>query len=102
MSIPFTQYLRPHGRKTHVEIDMPWEIEQKAKAIMMANLSFECEELLTGKVSLTISNQEQDLFIEVVPNNEEVVDAVARLVEKGYEYITKTIVDEYFRDPDAN
>ena len=31
MSIPFTQYLRPNGRKRDVEIDMPQEVEDLAK-----------------------------------------------------------------------
>ena len=51
MSIPFTQYLRPDGRKRAVEIDMSKEVEDLAKRFIAAGGRYECEELTTGHAS---------------------------------------------------
>ena len=53
MSILFTQYLRPDGRKRGVEIDMSQEVEDLAKRFIAAGGRYECEELTTGHASLT-------------------------------------------------
>jgi hypothetical protein len=82
MAIPFTQYLRPDGRRAQVEIDMPEEIERKAQQIIAAGYVFEVEHLTTGHASLTIADPSkgEDVAIEVVPNGPAVPDAVERLV----------------------
>ena len=81
-AIHFTQYLRPHGRPVPVFIDRPDEIAAKADAIRARGFQFECEELTTGDVSLTISNDDGDHDIEVVPNGPDVPDAVDRLITR--------------------
>lgn len=78
--VPFTQYLRPNGRRTAVSIDMPNEIARQAAAIIAAGYRFECEELTTGQVSLTIADDDMDYAIEVVMNGPGVPEAVARLI----------------------
>ena len=84
--IPFTQYLRPDGRKVPVFIDRPENISSKAAAIIDAGNRFECEQLMTGQISLTVvgerDGEEQDLDIEVVANNEAVPAAIDRMVER--------------------
>lgn len=84
MSIPFTQYLRPNGRRVEVDIDRPEEIERKAQQIIAAGYVFECEHLSTGHASLTIADpeKEEDVAIEVVMNGPDVPAAVDRLVSK--------------------
>lgn len=88
MPIPFTQYLRPDGRRTPVEIDMPPEIETLAEEVIELGGRFECEHLMTGHASLTVAyrlnGEEQDIAIEVVPNGPEVPDAVGRLVKAAH------------------
>lgn len=81
--IPFTQYLRPGTSFTGckpVAIDRPDHVADKAKQIIAAGYRFECEILTTGEVSLTITDDEADHAIEVVPNGPGMGEAVDRLV----------------------
>lgn len=55
MSIKFTQFLRPDGRKVPVTIDRPEPIEKRAQEIIDAGYRFEIEELTTGQVHMTIT-----------------------------------------------
>ena len=82
MSIAFTQYLRPDGRKRSVTTERPEPIEALARRIVDAGYAFECEELMTGDVSLTITNDEGDADIELVANGPDVPAAVDRLIER--------------------
>jgi hypothetical protein len=82
--IEFTQYLRPTGRPRKVWIERSEPIAQKAQAIQAMGYSFECEELVTGMVSLTISDGEQDVAIELCQNGPEVPATVDRLIEEFY------------------
>lgn len=79
-AVPFTQYLRPDGRKVSVSIERPENIATKAQSIIDRGLRFECEQLIDGSISLTISDDNGDIDIEVVPNGPEVPPAVDRLV----------------------
>jgi len=82
--IPFTQYLRPNGRQELVEIERPPEIEAKAQRIIEAGYRFECEHLGTPPplpdVSVTISNDEGDVAIEICRNGPEVPKAIDRMI----------------------
>jgi hypothetical protein len=82
--IEFTQYLRPNGRRRKVYIKRPAAIVQKANQILALGYCFECEELMTGMVSLTISDGEQDLAIELCRNGPAVPETVDRLIEEFY------------------
>ena len=87
--IPFTQYLRPDGRKVSLEIEAPAEVEAMAKRLMDHGWRFECEVLTTGECSFTIvgedpeTGEEGDLAIETGPNDATVQDMVARLMRSG-------------------
>lgn len=52
----------------------------KANQIHAAGFRFKCEILTTGEVSLTITDDEADHAIEVVPNGPGTGEAVDRLV----------------------
>lgn len=80
--IPFTQYLRPDGKKQLIFIDRPDEIATVAKHVTDKGFRFEAEVLTTGHVSLTVFDPEDevDIAIKVVPNGPEVVEAVDELV----------------------
>jgi hypothetical protein len=80
--ITFTQFLRPFGRPTPVSINRPDDISSKAVEIRERGFRFECEELWTGEVSLTISNDDGDHDIEVVPNGPDVPAAVDRMISR--------------------
>ena len=86
MSIPFTQYMRPDGRKVPVTIARPDEIESLAQAFIDRGGWFECEHLTTHEVSLTacfnVDDEPEDIAIRVVPNGPEVPGAVDELVRE--------------------
>jgi hypothetical protein len=84
MTIPFTQYLRPDGRKRAVEIDRSPEIEAMANEFLAEGGYFECEELRTGHASLTACHPDSDeVAIELVMNGPGVPEAIDRLVIKA-------------------
>jgi hypothetical protein len=91
VSIPFTQYLRPDGRRTDVSIDRPADVEAMANVFISAGGCFECEELLTGHASLTavfpLNEGPEDIAIEVVPNGPPVEAAVDRLVASAVDWL---------------
>jgi hypothetical protein len=88
MSIPFTQYLRPNGRRRPMTIDRPQPIEDLASAVDIAGGKFTCEELSTGEVSVACEYGDQDIACEVCPNGPEVEAAVDRMIKTAYKRIT--------------
>ena len=80
--IAFTQYMRPDGRPVPVRIDRPDDIAAKAHSIIARGYRFECEQLMDGDISLTITDDEADHDIEVVPNGPEVPAAIDRMIER--------------------
>lgn len=79
--IEFTQFLMPNGRKDTVWIERPMEIVIKAKEIVNAGFSFECEMLTDyNTISLTIADDDGDYAIKVVPNGPEVPEAIDRMI----------------------
>lgn|SRR5690242_20265572 len=60
MPIPFTQYERPNGKKTHIEITRPEAIETMAQEIIDKGYVFECEKLRTNEVSFTVTDTRLD------------------------------------------
>ncbi len=86
MSVPFTQYLRPNGRKREISIDLPEEVEALARRFIEGGGWFEVEELTTGHVSLTacaiVDNEPQDIAIRVVPNGPGVAEAVEAIIRE--------------------
>ena len=80
--IPFTQYLRPLGKPVPVTIDRPHRIADLAEKIIARGFRFECEHLRTGHASFTITDEDGDADIEVVPNGPEVPSAIDRMIER--------------------
>lgn len=95
MSIPFTRYHLPNGRRSRTSIDRPHTVERWAEAVTDAGWRFEVEVLTTGEVSLTVHDPdtEEDVAIEVVPNGEGVGAAVDRLVSSAYAMIREREAD---------
>lgn len=80
-SIPFTQYLRPNGRKKAVSVEVSPDIAEKARSIIAKGLCFECEVLMTDQVSFTITDPDEgDLDVRVCFNGPGVVETVEDLV----------------------
>ena len=79
--IEFTQYLMPHGRHETVWIERPDNVVKKAGEIREAGFRFGCEMLGDYKtISLTISDDDDDRAIEVVPNGPAIPDAIDRMI----------------------
>jgi len=82
-TIAFTQYLRPFGTPRPVEIERSVEIADTARRIRERGYTFECEELSSGVVNLTISDGEEDVRMELCANGPDVEAAVDRLITSG-------------------
>lgn len=85
MSIPFTQYMMPDGRRKSVTIDRPPHIERIAHEVIADGCEFDCEMLRDGNISLTCVRDEEILVVEVCPNGPPVLEAVDRLVVSANE-----------------
>lgn len=88
-SIPCTQYVRPRGltKKLAME-DVPDSTYQHARYIMQAGLVFETEVMMSGEISLTITDKtkEEDVaiqFAQNIPGN--VRPAFYKLIDDYYE-----------------
>lgn len=91
MLIPFTQYLRPNGRKKNISIEVDQATGDMAKELINAGARFEVEELRTGLVSLECINTNVDeddymfcLSSQLVPNGPGMKEAVAELVSEAH------------------
>ena len=82
MSIPFTQYLMPDGRRSQVLIDRSPEIEARARRIIDLGYRFEIEMLSDyASIHMTITNDEHgDVASEIVTNGPAVPEAVDRMI----------------------
>lgn len=90
--IPFTQYLRPNGRRESVEVERPLDIEELAWEFIDSGGYFECEELTTGQVSLTAGHpscEAGDMAIVICENGPDVPTAVDKLVGNAIEWLRR-------------
>lgn len=80
--IKFTQYMRPDGHPIEAFIDRPQAVFDKAEQIIDAGYVFESEHLMTGNVSVTISDpdKEEDLAIRIISNGPEVIEAIDDMI----------------------
>lgn len=80
--IHFTQFMRPAGRPVDVSIDRPTPVAALAERLIQRGYGFECEQLSTGEVSLTIVDEHGDQDIEIVANGPDVPLAIDRMIER--------------------
>lgn len=89
--IPFTQYLRPDGRKRAVETDRPESVERDAHKFIAAGGVYEIEVLRTGHVSLTaafpLADGVEDIATELAPNGPGLEAHVDRLVARSMDFL---------------
>jgi hypothetical protein len=95
MSIPFTQFLMPDGRRKAVTIDSTPEIETKAKELIAAGYCFEIEMLMTGCIAMECCTPdgEEPLAFEICSNGPPVVDAVNKLVRDAHNNMRLAIAE---------
>ena len=82
MSIPFTQYLRPDGRKKAVTIELEVHVEAKANDILAAGYVFEIEQLINGMISATIADpiKDRDVAHALSPNGPPVPIRISEMI----------------------
>lgn len=96
MSIPFTQFLMPDGRRDQVTIQRPAEIEEQAHAIIARGFGFEIEILTTGQISMEICSPEtakKDAVVlthEICRNGPEVLESVDKMVREAFRVLHET------------
>lgn len=78
--IAFIQYLRPNGHKQCVQIERPDPVVVKADFIRLHGFRFEVEELMTGQVSMTIADDNDDYAIRICENGPAVPENVDDLI----------------------
>lgn len=90
MSIRFTQYMRPNGRKVEAEIERGLRTELAAARFISAGGKFEAEVLSTNEISLTaafkVDDEMQDIAIQVLKTREAVPAGVDRLVKDAIKW----------------
>jgi hypothetical protein len=80
--IQMIQYMRPHGRARAVAVDRPDDVADKAALIVAAGYRFECEELSSGLVHLTISIGGDDVDGFLSNNGPELMDKIDKLIRE--------------------
>lgn len=90
MTIPFTRFVLPNGRREQTEIKRGPDIELKAEWLLGLGYKFEIEVLTTGHVHMDCSHPTLEVLDdpvvanEVCPNGPEVLDAVDRMVTAAH------------------
>lgn len=85
MSIPFTQFMLPNGRRVQVSVDRSSEVEEKAQKLISEGFAFEVEILRNGVVNMDCNRGDVILGQELATNDTDVPEKVDRLVNKAYE-----------------
>lgn len=87
--IPFTQFLRPDGRRREVSIVRSDEVARQAQQLIEAGCRLEIEELTTGHVSMTVERDDaegetQVLGQRIVMNGPKVPSAVDSMITEAF------------------
>jgi len=86
VNIPFTQHLRPDGRKRPLTVDAPTELEAEVKKLLEAGVTFSAEVLRTEyayNIALYIEKGADLLAMELCPNGPEILEALKRLITRA-------------------
>ena len=84
--VEVTQFLRPDGIRRNLQIKLSGEYEKKAEQIINDGYCFECEVLPSLEVSFSISNGEEDVYIEIAEGRPGALKAFEK------------VIDDYFVD----
>lgn len=88
MIIPFTQFLRPDGRRMPVSIDtqegpetFSEEADELVQKLLDAGCKFEIEQLTTGMINMDCQTKSSELLAqELCENGPAVIEAIQKLV----------------------
>jgi len=82
MQVEIVQYMRPNGRPVNACTELPDVVSADYLDMVVNDCCLEAEVLSTGEVSLTISDGEEDVDIEVVSNVPEVVNGYVKMLKR--------------------
>jgi hypothetical protein len=79
------QFLLPNGRQRPMTVELPAESKDDYTAMIESGCRFEAEILTIGEVSVTISDQTNDVDIDirVIPNGPAVPAALVEMLRSG-------------------
>ena len=90
------QFMRPNGRRQEREFELPDEYEPAYRAMEAAGCRFEAEELLSGLVSITISNDVRDVDARICGNDWSKVEAAhTGMLGRGLFNDLRNLVDDH-------
>ena len=89
-TIPFTQYLRPDGRRRPLSVTVSEELGALAHELLEKGFHFDIEELQTGMVSMTCEKGEIVAGHEICPNGPGIDGFIEKLVRSAYDNKDKT------------
>jgi len=83
MVISGIQYMRPSGRPSSFQVEVPDELRHQWDKICKSNIRLASEMLMDGTISVTLEDDEHDHAIELVPNEPgKPVAAVVKLISE--------------------
>jgi len=68
MILLLTQFLRPHGDKLDLQVEIADSLRDKVRQIERRGLRFTAEVIPTGEVSFCIEDEQSDIACELAPN----------------------------------
>lgn len=68
-TVSVTQFTRPYRRAVEYVCELPYALEAEFRAMEQSGCRFEAEVLTTGEVSITITNEEEDVDIRIIPKS---------------------------------
>ena len=93
--IEMTQFLRPQGRQRKVTMPAPKDMEDDYKQMLEDGFHLEGEMLSTGEVSITVSDDDADYDISVIPNGPEVIKAIGRMLQRKKWQDPNSILEDF-------
>ncbi len=76
------KYKGPYGESVHTSTPLPFGTYDYYQDMLSADCYFEAEILRTGEVSITITNNEMDVDIEITPNGPEVQEGMVTMLKR--------------------
>ena len=78
------QFMRPNGRQVKQYTELPIEYKDTYNEMIEKGCRFETEVLMNGLVSITISDGEEDIWIEIVANGPKVQTAMGYALDNWH------------------
>jgi len=84
MSVPFTQFLRPHGRAKQTSVNLPPDVEELAHKLIEDGARFEIEVLTTGMIYMGCFIGDTPITNALCKNEPIILKVAEDLVREAY------------------